>query len=105
MPLEPAQPVRVAAVVTDRQGRLITGLTAKDFEVSDDGVVQRLESVEARKAQPRRLALLLDEFHVADADAPRVREALVAFLNNQLHADDLLVVLKPLDSLPSIRLT
>ena len=99
------RPVYVTAIVTDRQGRPMTGLSLKDFEVRDDDVVQQIESVEARAVQPRRLALLLDEFHVADADAPRVREALTLFVDRQLRPDDLVVVLKPLDSLPSIRLT
>ena len=101
---EPAKPVRVSTIVTDRQGKPVLGLTAKDFELRDDQAVQRLESVDVRKAQPRRLALLLDEFHVADADTARVRDAMAAFVDDQLRPDDLVVVLKPLDSLPSIRL-
>jgi VWFA-related protein len=104
-PADEPKPVRISAIVTDRSGRPVNGLSVKDFELRDDDVVQKLASVEARSAQPRRLALLLDEFHVSEAAAPQVREALTAFVDQQLRPDDLLVVFKPLDSIPSIRLT
>jgi VWFA-related protein len=97
--------VRIAAVVIDRQGRTVAGLTAKDFELRVDGVVQQIESVEPRGQAPRRIAILLDEFHVDAADAPLVRDAVSAFVSTRLRADDMLVVLKPLDPLMSIRLT
>ena len=97
--------VRIAAVVTDRQGRTVPGLTLKDFELRVDGVVQHIESVEARGQAPRRIAILLDEFHVDAADAPLVRDAVSAFVSTRLRADDMLVVLKPLDPLTGIRLT
>jgi VWFA-related protein len=96
--------VRIAAVVTDRQGRAVPGLTVKDFELRVDGVVQTIESVEARGEAPRRIAILLDEFHVDAADAARVRDAVSAFVATRLRPDDELVVLKPLDPLTSIRL-
>src|SRR4051794_6605539 len=97
--------VRIAAVVTDRQGKAVAGLTARDFEVREDGVVQQLISVEARRPEPRRLALLLDEFHVSESDAVRVRTAVQEFASRQLRDTDVVVVLKPLDSLTLIRLT
>src|SRR4051812_17661556 len=97
--------VRIAAVVTDRQGKAVAGLTARDFEVREDGVVQQLISVEARKPESRRLAILLDEFHVSEADAESVRNAVTAFAGERLRNDDLFVVLKPLDPLTAIKLT
>ena len=97
--------VRISTTVTDRQGRPVTGLTVKDFEVREDGVVQKLVSVEARRPEPRRLAILLDEFHVDAADTARVREAVTQFVTGHLRADDTAVVLKPLDPLTTIRLT
>ena len=99
------KPVRISVTVADKLGRAIAGLTAKDFQLRDDDVAQRLESADARAAQPRRVAILLDEFHVSEAAAPRVREALTAFIDHELRPEDLVVVFKPLDSLPSIRLT
>jgi VWFA-related protein len=97
--------VRIAAVVTDRHGRSVAGLTAKDFELRVDGVVQPIETVEPRGQAPRRIAILLDEFHVDDADAPLVRDAVSAFLATRLRDEDMLAVLKPLDPLTAIRLT
>ena len=97
--------VRIATVVTDRQGKTVAGLTARDFEIREDGVVQPLVSVEPRRPEPRRLALLLDEFHVSESDAARVRDAIQEFAARRLREDDVVVVLKPLDSLTSIRLT
>src|SRR5262249_13498560 len=79
--------------------------TAKDFEIKEDGVVQKIEAVEPRKPEARRLAILLDEFHVEAADSAAVREALTRFVDERLRAGDSAVVLKPLDSLPSIKLT
>jgi VWFA-related protein len=101
----PARPVRITAMVIDQHGKPVTGLVLKDFSLLDQGVTQPLQSVEARKAEPRRLAILLDEFHVKPTDTDRVRAAVTAFAEEQLRADDMVVVLKPLDSLPSIRLS
>ena len=97
--------VRISTIVTDRQGQPVRGLTLKDFELREDGVVQTLVAVEPRQPAPRRLAILLDEFHVDAADASRVRDAVSRFVNERLRPDDALVVLRPLDSLTSIRLT
>jgi VWFA-related protein len=97
--------VRISTMVTDRSGKPVMGLTVKDFELREDGVVQKLVAVESRRPEPRRLAILLDEFHVRPSDTARVRDAVTRFVNEHLRADDVAVVLKPLDSLPAIRLT
>ena len=102
---ESPERVRISTIVTDARGKAVTGLTVKDFELREDGVVQQLVSVEARKPEPRRIAILLDEFHVNPDDTSRVREALGRFVEYNLRADDTAVVLKPLDPLTSIRLT
>jgi VWFA-related protein len=95
--------VRISTVVTDRAGKPVMGLTLKDFELREDGVVQKLVAVDARRPEPRRIAILLDEFHIQAADTARVREAVTSFVNGRLRADDRVLVLKPLDSLPAIR--
>lgn len=97
--------VRIGATVTDRQGRPVAGLTAKDFELKEDGVVQKIEAVEPRQPDKRRLAILLDEFHVDPADTGRVRDALNHFVDERLRDGDLALVLKPMDPLTAIRLT
>lgn len=97
--------VRISAIVTDRQGKSVAGLTLKDFELREDGVVQKLVSVEPRRPQPRGLAILLDEFHVDAAASAPIREAVARFIDERLRTDDTAVVLKPLDPLTSIRLS
>jgi len=97
--------VRISTLVTDRQGKPVVGLALKDFELREDGVVQKLIAVEPRRAAPRRIAILLDEFHVDAANASRVRDAVTRFVDERLRADDAVVVLRPLDSLTALRLT
>jgi VWFA-related protein len=97
--------IRIATTVTDRLGRPVSGLTAKDFEIKEDGVVQKIDTVEPRKPDKRRIAILLDEFHVDPADTARIRDALADFVNTRLRDGDLALVLKPMDPLTSIRLT
>jgi VWFA-related protein len=97
--------VRITTTVTDRSGKPVLGLTLKDFELRDDGVVQKLVAVEPRRAEPRRIAIFLDEFHIQPADSARVRDAVTRFVTDNMRADDTAVVLKPLDSLPAIRVT
>jgi VWFA-related protein len=99
------EPVRISTFVTDRQGKPVPGLTIKDFELREEDVVQQIVSVESRKPEPRRLAILLDEFHVDASDSARVREAVTRFVNEQMRADDTAVILKPLDPLTTIRLS
>ena len=58
------------------------------------------------KNSPRLVAIYLDEYHItAGASADRAREALTAFVDRELGPRDLIAVMKPLDSLYSIRLT
>jgi len=99
------EPVRISTFVTDRQGRPVAGLTAKDFELREDDVVQKIVSVESRKPEPRRLAILLDEFHVDAAHSAAVRDAVSRFITDRMRPDDVALVLKPLDPLTTIRLT
>src|SRR5258708_30514879 len=80
--------VRVSATVTDRQGKPIGGLTLEGFELREDGVVQKLVAVEARRAQPRRIAILLHEFPVQPSDTPPLPHAVAPFLRERPPPDD-----------------
>jgi VWFA-related protein len=124
--------VRVDAIAADAQGRFVTDLTLADFEVLDEGATRTVESVrliraegsarpgealqpvlsagdeqaEAARDGTRLFAFFLDEYHVTPgADATRAREALGRFVDEQLGPRDLVVVVKPLDSLVTLRLT
>jgi VWFA-related protein len=131
-PNAPARTVRIDAVVTDRKGAPIRNLRADDFEVVENGVVQRIEAVEARGGssrpgetaplfpiasdedevraarQPgtRVIAMLLDEFHVSPGEpTERVRTAMRQFMDELVRPSDLLLVLKPLESVTELRFT
>ena len=123
--------VTVDVNVTDARGRTLTDLKASDFELREGATLLPLESVRlvrvpaARQPQPpgliqsaaeerlaagqeeaRLFAIFLDEYHVASgAETDRVREALTRFVDRDISPSDLIVVMKPLDSLFAIRLT
>jgi VWFA-related protein len=121
--------VTVDLIATDARGRAITDLKSTDFDIREEGAAVPLESVrlvrvpashpdaatpiltaaEERQAatadQSRLVAIFLDEYHVSEAQTTRVRDAIGGFVDRELAANDLLVVMKPLDSLFAIRLT
>jgi VWFA-related protein len=103
-------------------------LSAADFVVTDDGEALPVESV--RLVQPlqetaalppvsgdddekraasqagRLVGVYVDEYHLGDDEAFAVaRDALAGFLRSSLGPRDLVVVLKPLDSLLSLRMS
>ena len=105
-PSPSGSPVRVTAVVADRLGRPVTNLTRGDFDVREDGAPQAIEAVEYHTAGPegRLIALFLDEYHVAaGANILRARAALTRFVDEELRPADVVLVMKPLDSLTSIQ--
>ena len=128
----PGAQVTIDLVVSDAQGRTVATLQAADFSVDEQGIPQPVLSARfVRTGQPsglaeavkavetaederreatgpgvRLFAIFLDEFHVAPGvGADQVRDALARFVREALSPHDLLVVLKPLDSLLTIRLT
>jgi VWFA-related protein len=104
----PAPPLaRVDAIAADARGQAVTGLTADDFEVIENGAPRRIESVSFMADQATRLvAIYLDEYHVsAGPGVARVQAALARFIDHLLDPRDLLAIVRPLDSLPGIQLT
>jgi VWFA-related protein len=130
VPFTPDTTVRIDASVSDARGRFIDALSVKDFELTEDGVHQAIEAVrvlradaagdadvdrnaagaepdeQAQAGRPgaRLFALYLDEYHVSAAGAERARPALTEFVDT-LGPRDLLVVMKPLDSILTIHLS
>ena len=127
----PDDVVRVDAFITDARGRQFQNPpTAADLELREDGVLQKIETVrivragaqlpasdpvlpiatdadeqrEASRGDARLIAIYLDEYHLDPAAADRVREPLLRFVDRELEPRDLLLVMKPLDSLFTIRL-
>jgi VWFA-related protein len=134
-PPQPAPSPRVVRLdlsAADVRGRAIETLKAADFELTENGLPQAIENVrfikidsktaageealpvrsefdeqeEAARDGTRLLAILLDEYHVSGGAATdRVRETLTRFVDRDLGPRDLVAVLKPLDSLLTIRVT
>jgi VWFA-related protein len=125
-----ARTVRIDAVVTDGRGAAVRNLDAGDFEVVENGVVQRIDAVEARglaadraaapvpiasgedelraarQSGTRVIAILLDEFHVSSGEpTDRVRAVMRQFMDDLARPSDLLLVLKPLESVTELRFT
>lgn len=100
--------VRIDAVATDTKGRPIADLDATEFEVIENGMLLTIESARfsGTSDEPGAYALFLDEYHVSPGtSSERARVAALRFVESCLRPDDLLVVLKPLDSLRAIELT
>jgi VWFA-related protein len=130
-PSSPGRLVTIDMTVTDARGRALADLKQSDFELREGTALLPLESVRlvrvaphppsdppariqsaaderlaAGQEQSRLFAIYLDEYHVASGtESNRVREALIRFMDRDVSPDDLMVVLKPLDSLLTIRMT
>ncbi|MBM3772982.1 MAG: VWA domain-containing protein [Acidimicrobiia bacterium] len=107
--------------VVDRAGRFISGLTAADFRVVEDGVGQRIRAFgevqipfvrstqapqagsEATAIEPdavsnldgdgRLYLIVLDDYHVASASSAQTKELAKRFILDHLSADDYAAVL------------
>jgi len=139
---EPQQPpifrtgaslVRVDVTVTDRRGEPVTSLTADDFDVSEDGVPQTVETfklvsadgrqaedddtsleirspahaaAEAARDDVRVFLLFWDEYHIGRfASAIHGRTALTDFVSSAFGPTDLVALMDPLLPTDAIRWT
>jgi VWFA-related protein len=82
---------RVQARVTDRTGRAVTGLTAKDFTVTEGGVERAVREVTPTTA-PFNLVLLLDVSGSVEERIDFIRKAALAFLNTAGPQDRIAIV-------------
>jgi VWFA-related protein len=107
--------VNIDVLVTDSGGRGVADLKASEFELREEGTAQTLEQVRFIRAAgaaaaadeaPRVFAVFLDEYHVSPGgNADRARTAVAQFLDREVGSGDLIVAMKPLDSLLTIQLT
>ena len=82
---------RLRARVTDRQGRAISGLTARDFAVTEDGVERAVREV-APSTAPFNLVLLLDVSGSVEERIDFIRKAALDFVNTAGPQDRISVV-------------
>jgi VWFA-related protein len=82
---------RVQARVTDRNGRAISGLTEKDFTVTEDGVERRVREVAPTNA-PFNLILLLDVSGSVEERIDFIRKAALDFLNTAGPQDRIAII-------------
>lgn len=121
--------VSVEAIVTDKLGKAILNLRSSDFVVLENGIPQKIANAVliskkasqsstaasesnadlergAKEPGTRIIGIYLDEFHVeGGVSSDRVRQALTRFVDEELRPADLVVVMKPLDSVTDIRFT
>jgi len=96
--------VKIDVIALDAQGRPVETLKSSDFELREDGTPQTLTSVQLVRA-PRLVGIYLDEYYVGASRTAAVRAALHRFVDEDLAAGDQVAILRPLDSLLTIRLT
>lgn len=87
--------VRLPAVVVDRAGVPVRGLTAADFVVTEDGRPQAIASFTEGppgETVPLHLGLALDKSISMEKDLPEAAEAAVTFINTFGEAADVTLV-------------
>jgi VWFA-related protein len=124
--------VRVDVIVNDRQGNPVSDLRQEDFEVTEDGKPQSIqtfklinvsedtgvgadpprevrnvidEQMEAARDDVRLFAIFLDDYHVRLENSMRAREVLARFVENQFNPKDLAGIMYPLWSIDDVLLS
>jgi VWFA-related protein len=127
--------VRVDVIVNDKQGNAVDNLKPGDFEVTEDGKPQKVESfkfiniggateqqlasdeppreirsdadeeAEAARDDVRIFAIFLDDYHVRLGSSMAVRAPLERFLSTQLGPNDLVEIMYPLTPVSGLLLT
>ncbi|MEQ1646268.1 MAG: VWA domain-containing protein, partial [Pyrinomonadaceae bacterium] len=78
----------VPVSVTDATGQAVTGLTAKDFNITEEGRQQTIESVGSADVVPLEIALLFDVSASTDPMFRFEQETAAKFLRDVMRADD-----------------
>jgi VWFA-related protein len=140
-PQDPQQPifraginfVRVDVIVTDRSGKPIDDLKPEDFEITEQGQAQSVETfklisldgglmssvkepvrqirsdddeqAEAAREDVRLFGIFLDDYHVRLETGMQAREQLARFIQTQLGPSDMVGLMYPLQPTDSVRMT
>jgi VWFA-related protein len=124
--------VRVDVIVSGRDGKAVTDLTQADFEVTEDGRPQKVETFklvtvdgslkpgdpepreirseydeesEAARDDVRLFVIFLDDYHVRRGSAMAAKAALTAFVRKQLGPADLCAIMYPAMPVSTVLLT
>jgi VWFA-related protein len=125
--------VRVDVTVVTRDGEPVTDLTAEDFEVEEDGVLQKVEAcrlvsadgrppagddvslairsrehaaAEAARDDVRVFLIFWDEYHISRfGNTLRARQALASFVTSELGPTDLVALMDPLLPVDALEFT
>jgi VWFA-related protein len=125
--------VRVDVIVSDKSGASVADLKQSDFEVTEDGKPQSVETFkfikldggtlpspdgpprairtdadeesEAAKDDVRLFAIFLDDYHVRKENSLRVRAPLEQFVQTYLGPSDMMGLMYPLESVFNVRMT
>ena len=96
--------VRVDAFAT-LNGAPLHDLSADDFEVSEDGAPQKVETFERVEARGRLFVLFLDTYHVDLGGSRRLQRTLLTLLERVVGPDDTYAVMTPEMSAADLTLT
>src|SRR4051812_377223 len=125
--------VRVDVITSDKSGNPVGDLQQSDFDVTEDGKPQKIETfklvkldggtseairtppreirndhdeeMEAARDDVRLFAIFLDDYHVRRGASLAVRKPLVTFIENNLGPSDMIGVMYPLESTAAVRMT
>jgi VWFA-related protein len=125
--------VRVDVIISDKNGNPVGDLQAADFDVSEDGKAQKIdtfklikldggtaeaiqqapreirndydEEQEAARDDVRLFAIFLDDYHVRRGTSMAVRGQLTRFIETNIGPSDMVGVMYPLESTASVRMT
>jgi len=124
--------VRVDVIVSDRQGMPVDDLTTADFDLTEDGKPQKIESLKLIRVQTREMpggeaprairsfddeatelarddvriiVIFLDDYHVSRAAAMGLRPWLRRFVETQVGPYDLVALMYPLTPTAGITFT
>jgi VWFA-related protein len=85
--------VNVPFSVTDRQGRFVSSLTAKDFLVQEDGRRQEIRNFARENELPVTLAMLIDTSPSVRPVFDEEQETAKAFLESIIRTEDLALII------------
>jgi len=125
--------VRVDVIISDKNGNAVADLQASDFDVSEDGKPQKIDTfklvkldggtAESQKEPPKEIrndydeeseaarddvrlfAIFLDDYHVRRGASMAVRGQLARFIDTQIGPSDMVGVMYPLEATGSVRMT